>query len=377
MTERRVAEVFPPSEFIKEELDARNWTQTELAEIIGRSCKDVSDLISGKRAISPEIARLLGNAFGTSPQYWMNLEIIYHLHRLETADDTVSRRARLYTWAPIREMVKRNWLAMSDNIDELEQRAKCFFETSCLDAPVAFPHAARRRTQQMTPAHVAWLYRAKQLAHAVHVKPYSSRSFASAMGELKRLLPNAQDVRHVPKVLAEAGIRFLVIEGLPRTGIDGVAFWLDANSPVIVLALRYDRVDWFWFTLFHEMGHVSRQDGLQSEIVIDTDLVGEGMLPEEQKSDSEKEADRFAAESLIKQSELDSFIARVGPLYSRPRIAAFAAKIGVHPGIVVGQLHHRKVVPYRAHRQVLEQVRRTVTQSALTDGWGHVPPALS
>jgi len=101
------------------------------------------------------------------------------------------------------------------------------------------------------------------------------------------------------------------------------------------------------------------------------------MLPEEQKTDGEKEADKFAAESLIKPSELDSFIARVGPLYSKPMIAAFAAKVGVHPGIVVGQLHHRKVVPYRAHRQVLDQVRNIVTQSALTDGWGHVPPTLS
>ena len=377
MTERRAAEVFPPSEFIKEELDARNWSQVELAEIMGRSPKDVSDLISGKRAISVEIAKDLGSAFGTDPRYWINLDSIYRLQRLETSDDAVARRARLYEWAPIREIVKRNWLAMSDNIDVLEQRAKRFFEASDLDAPAAFSHAARRRTQEMTSAHVAWLYRGKQLAHAVHAKPFSSGSFASGMGELKRLLPNTRDVRHVPKTLAEAGIRFLVIEGLPRTGIDGVTFWLDAKSPVIVLSLRYDRVDWFWFTLFHEMGHVSRQDGLQSEIVIDTDLVGEDMLPEEQKTDSEKEADKFAAESLVKQSELDSFIARVDPLYSKPRIAAFAAKVGVHPGIVVGQLHHRKVVPYRAHRQVLDQVRNIVTQSALTDGWGHMPPTLS
>jgi len=377
MTERRAAEVFPPSEFIKEELDARNWSQVELAEIMGRSPKDVSDLISGKRAISVEVARDLGSAFGTDPRYWINLDSIYRLHRLEISDDAVARRARLYTWAPIREMVKRNWLAMSDNIDVLEQRAKRFFEASSFDAPAAFSHAARRRTQEMTSAHVAWLYRAKQLAHAVHAKPFSSRSFAICMGELNRLLPNTQDVRHVPRILAEAGIRFIVIEGLPRTGIDGVTFWLDAKSPVIVLSLRCDRVDWFWFTLFHEMAHVLRRDGLQNEIVIDTDLVGEDMLPEEQKTDSEREADKFAAESLIKQSELDSFIARVDPLYSKLKIAAFAAKIGVHPGIVVGQLHHRKVVPYRAHRQVLDQVRNIVTQSALTDGWGHVPPTLS
>ena len=290
MNERKVAEVFPPGDFIKEELDERGWSQAELADIIGRLPDEVSRVISGARAITPEIARELGEAFGTSAQYWMNLESSYQVHRAKDADSAISRRARLYGLAPIREMVRRRWLETSENIDVLEQRVCRFFETSNLDAPVAFPHAARRGTQEITPAHTAWLYRAKQLAGAVHAKPFSERSFMNGLKELKGLLANAQDVRHVPRVLAEAGIRFLVIEHLPTTKVDGVAFWLDEQSPVIALSLRYDRIDSFWFTLAHELGHVSRRDGLRNTVVIDTDLVGEAAMPKEQESQAERKA---------------------------------------------------------------------------------------
>ena len=378
MIERKVAEVFPPGVFIKEELDARGWSQVELAEVIGRLPDEVSRLISGHRVITPEIAKALGDAFGTSAEYWMNLESSYQLHHSKDADNAISRRAKLYQVAPIREMVKRHWLEMSENIDVLEHRVKRFLEISDLERPAPFPHVARRGTQEITQTHIAWLYRAKQLARAVHAKPFSERSFKNGLNELRTLLPNAQDVRRVPRILAEAGIRFLVVEHLPKTRIDGVAFWLDQKSPVIVLSLRYDRVDWFWFTLAHEMGHVRRQDGLQDPLVmIDTDLVGDEVLPEEQESEAERGASRFAAEFLIKQSELESFIARVSPLYSRTRIVGFAKNIGVHPGIVVGQLQYRREIGWSVHRQMLDKVRGILIQSTLTDGWGSVPPILS
>ena len=117
MTDRKAAEVFAPGEFIKEELEARDWRQAELAEIMGRPPTVVSGLVKGTRAISPEIAKALGDAFGTSAHYWMNLESIYRLQRAGNADNVIARRARLYEKAPIKEigiasmgmMVVRQW----------------------------------------------------------------------------------------------------------------------------------------------------------------------------------------------------------------------------------------------------------------------------
>ena len=113
MSERRPAEVFPPGDFIKEELEARAWTQTDLAEILGRPQRVVSEIIHGKRAISPETATGLGDAFGTGAQFWMNLESAYQLAQVKDQDEDVARRARLYSKAPVKEMLRRRWIEPS------------------------------------------------------------------------------------------------------------------------------------------------------------------------------------------------------------------------------------------------------------------------
>lgn len=373
MTDRKIAEAFPPGDFLKEELEARNWSQVELAEIIGRQPYVVNELIMGKRPITPEIAKALGEAFNTSAQYWMNLESIYQLWRTRDSDNVISRRAKLYQLAPIKEMVKRHWLEPSENIEVLESRVKHFLEIKSLDESPQLAHAARKGTQEISPSQMTWLFRAKQLARGVRAKAFSDQSFNEVLVRLKQLLHSAQEIRHVPKVLGESGIRFLVVEQLPQTKIDGVTLWLDNKSPVIVLSLRFDRIDWFWYTLAHELGHVKNRDG-QKGVMLDMDLVGDNAQKTEDKSEAEKNADLFATAFLIEQASLDNFIMRVGPLYTKQQILGFAKRIGVHPGIVVGQLQFRKEIPWSSYRQALEKVRHIIIQSSLTDGWGHMSP---
>jgi HTH-type transcriptional regulator/antitoxin HigA len=192
---------------------------------------------------------------------------------------------------------------------------------------------------------------------------------------LRALLTSPEDISRIPAILAEAGIRFLIVEPLPQTRIDGVCFWLNNKSPVIVLSLRYDRIDWFWHTLMHELGHVRNKDGVgnSSDIPLDTDLVGEQSLSTEDKPLFEKEADKFAVEFLVPQAKLNDFIDSVHPLYSKKRIETFAASIKVHPGIVVGQLQHRNEISYAYYRETLVKIRYIITEAALTDGWGIIP----
>jgi HTH-type transcriptional regulator/antitoxin HigA len=375
MTDRKIAEVFPPGEFIKEELDARNWSQVELAEIVGRNPNVINELIMGKRAISPETAKALGQAFGTSAQYWMNLESAYQLWRIKDTYNAIALRSKLYQIAPIKEMIKRHWIEASENVDVLSRRVCQFLEINKLDEPVNFAHAPRKSTQEITASHFAWYYRAKKLAYAVHAGTFSDHSFKKGLQQIKNLLPNFQDIRQIPKVLSECGIRLLIVEHLPHTKIDGVTFWLDAKSPVIVLSLRLDRLDGFWFTLAHELGHVANRDGLKNPVIFDTELVDEDTNYNEidSKNDIEKSADAFATEFLINQSELENFIMRIKPLYGRQKIINFANRIKVHPGIVVGQLQFRKEIPWSSYRNMLEKVKHVLIQSALTDGWGQTP----
>jgi HTH-type transcriptional regulator/antitoxin HigA len=88
----------------------------------------------------------------------------------------------------------------------------------------------------------------------------------------------------------------------------------------------------------------------------------------------EIKANDAAAEFCVSTAELDNFIMRVRPLYSEQRILLFARRIGVHPGLVVGRLQFREEVPYTHFHKYLPKVREIVTQVAITDGWGSVPP---
>jgi HTH-type transcriptional regulator/antitoxin HigA len=369
MALRAIAEVFPPGEFIQEELDARGWTQGDLAQIMGRPLQAVNELISGKKQITPETALGLAKAFGSDDAlYWMNLDNIYRLALAKPVDEAVSRRSQLYSKFPVRELMKRKWIEPSDNLDVVEHRVCRFYNIKNVDEKPRFAHAAKAaQYDERTPLQWAWLYRAAQLARAVHGEPYSEHKLRAALAKLRKLLMAPEEIRQVPKIMADAGARFVIVEFLPGAKIDGAAFWID-GAPVIVLSLRFDRVNNFWFVLRHEIEHILNKDGLILDIELTERLQRKDQMPPE-----EIRANEAAAEFLVPRAELDNFMMRVRPLYSEQRILLFAKRIGVHPGLVVGQLQFRDEVPYTHFHKHLVKIREIVTQAALTDGWGTVP----
>src|SRR5262245_46537657 len=192
------------------------------------------------------------------------------------------------------------------------------------------------------------------------------KAFQAALQALSVLKDDSEEIRRIPRVLSEAGIRFLIVAPLPHSRIDGACFWLSENEPVVVISFRYDRIDWFWHTLMHELGHVAKGDGKRAATV-DVQLVGNDAIGDD-KPEIEKKADAFAVAFLVNQEELTDFIERT-PVFSRLKIVGFAKRIGVNPGIVVGQLQHRGLIPYTNFRPLLTTVRNLITGNALTDGW--------
>lgn len=377
MNKRDVAaEAFPPGEFLRDELDARGWTQDDFAMILGRNPRDVSDIVNAKRQITPRTALELAEALGTSASFWLNLQSQFDLFRAAVAEERshIADRARLFEKAPIKKMIGRGWIANTRDPEVLEGQLLKFFDIRSLDeTPQVWRHAARKSDSyaEVTPAQWAWLCRARALARNLQAKRFTTTRFKVALQSLKTCLEAREEIRRVPAILADGGVRVVVVESLPGAKIDGACFWLDKHSPVVVISMRYDRIDWWWFTLMHELGHVTNGDGLSHGIPLDVDLlagVGSDSIP-----DYEQAANVFATGYLIDREELENFIARVRPLYSKKRIRLFAKRIGVHPGIVVGQLQFRDEIPYAHSRDLLGKVRDIVASVALTDGWGSVP----
>ena len=364
------AEVFPPGEFLREELEARNWTQTELAEIIGRPVRLINEIIAGKRAITPETAIQLGESLGTGPEVWMNLESQYQLSKVRSPDDLIARRAKLYNLFPAREMIKRGWIAGSKNIEVLEQQFLEFFKIGTLDEPLTFRHAARKTESEAAPTilQLAWLCRAEAVARELLTGSYDETALRSALPRLSALRTAPEETRHVARILEECGVRFVVLEPIAGSKIDGACFWLNDDQPVVALTLRLDRIDNFWFVLRHELEHVLQRHGRDKGYIIDQEIDGDvsDQIPEE-----ERIANQAGAEFCVDQSEMSGFIARVTPFFKEDRVLLFAQRLNVHPGLVVGQLQ-RRLVRYDLFRKHQVKVRSFVTSSARTDGWGVV-----
>ena len=363
------AEVFAPGEFLKDELEARGWTQAELGEIMGRPTRLVNEIIAGKRGVTPETAMQLASALGTSPDFWMNLESQYQLSKVRnTNDNAVARRAALYAKYPVTEMIKRGWVLASERIDVLEQNFAAFFGVDSLDTQPKFAHAAKKSLPESEVSFIqlAWLFRARAVATAQVLSKYSEAALIAAIPKLKALLSAPEEVRHVSRILAECGVRYVLVEALKGSKIDGACFWIGDKQPVIAMSLRLNRIDNFWFVLRHEIEHVLQRHGQDVGFILDQDIE---VAIEPDREEEEKVANLAAAEFCVSRFELSNFIARVQPFFSEEKVVGFSRRIQTHPGIVVGQLH-KALGRYdflRAHQVRIAQI---VTQSATADGWG-------
>jgi HTH-type transcriptional regulator/antitoxin HigA len=362
----------PPGEFIRAELEKRGWGQAELAKVIGRPLPTVNEIIQGKRAILPEMAVALGAAFGTGALVWLQRESAYRLSLVEQNDPETRARARLYGLAPVKDMERRGWIAPTRRARELEAELCRFFGVASLEEAPRLDASARQPSsgEEFTAAQRAWLFRAAQLAATVPARPFEPRRFEAGLSRLRALAGAADNVPQVPGALAELGVRFMVVEPLPRTRLDGAAFWLREDQPAIALSLRYDRIDWFWHTLAHELSHVRHGDKRS----LDANLVGESRV--EPADAVEARAEREGAAWLIPPERLRSFILRTRPFYAKEKLQRFALRQGVHPGIVSGQLQHLKELGWDAHRDLLAKVRERLVRAAPTDGWGQAPLPL-
>lgn len=367
MNDRTPAEVFSPGEILKEELDQRGWSQQELADILDRPPRLISEIVGGKRAITPETAVGLSKALGSSAEYWMNLESQYQLSRVKIETDAVSRRAQLYATFPVRELLRKGWVAASDDLSVLEKRFCEFFRIPDIHSKPSLAHAPKKTAAGSEPTveQIAWLSRVHALAGDTQLPRYSEKKLTACIETLKPLRSAPEFVSKVPTLLAEAGVQLICVEPIAGSKIDGACSWLGAK-PVVGMTLRFDRIDNFWFVLRHELEHVLRGDG-KEEVVLDTEI-GEHA---ERQSKAEAAANAAAAEFCAPQRALDTFVDQVAPYFSEEKVLAFAQGFGLHPGLVVGQLH-RRLNRHDFLRKHQVKIRDTVLETALSDGWGRV-----
>jgi HTH-type transcriptional regulator / antitoxin HigA len=359
------ARVISPGRILQRELDARAWTQKDLAEITNRPAQTINEIIKGTKQITPETARELSAALGTTAEFWTNLETNYRLNlaKKKQKEEEIERRSRLYTLAPISELIKRQWIKSTESLDELEQSVCQFLGIkSPQESPqfsVNFRKGASRESnsgacvarhsEMLEPEHnakIAWCKRVEQVANKQTLGEFQLDKLTEAIPSILSCAEKEEDIAHVPQMLIDLGVHFAIIPHLNKTYLDGAAFYL-GNHPVIALTLRHNRIDCFWFSLMHELGHIVA--GHQG-VYLDN-------LDELEKNSEEEEANQLARNWLIDEQALNSFVVETQPKFSKKAITNFAQAQKRHPGIILGRLQHENLVPYQNLRVLLTKVK--------------------
>jgi HTH-type transcriptional regulator/antitoxin HigA len=376
MGQRKTVPVEHPGTFIAEELEARGWQQVDLAYILDMLPQQLSPLLNGKASITPDMAAALGEAFNMPAEFFANLQKLYDLNRVKPVDPGVRTRAQWTAVFPIREMIRRGWIEDTDPTLLDLQMMRFFGKNRIEDIPFIgtgeiAAHAAKKSDYAGTnEVQYAWLHRVMKIAEMESAPVYSEERLRNSLPTIRAHLMDKDDLIHIPAILRQCGVRYALVEALPASKIDGVCVWID-GQPAIGMTTRLDRLDNFAFVLRHEIEHVLYGDGRENSFAPVDEL--DVSVDEDKGPEEEVRANRAAAEFCVPRHQLASFLARKGKFISEQDVLAFAARLEVHPGIVVGQIQHKQQ-KYNWLRKYQTSIRNYLLDWEFVDGWGRQFP---
>lgn len=338
--------VSPPGATILDLLEERGSTVGEFATAAQRSIQEVSALLYGSGALNEAWAQQLSSLIGASPTFWLRREEQYrsNLERLANSADDASAQSWLLE-LPIVDMVKFGWIDKGKNRGETLANALAFFGVPSVESwrsryKLALESAAYRTSaafETRPGAVAAWLRRGEVAARSIDCKPWNPEKFKAALVSIRALTREPDPSKFLPELTAlgrECGVAIIVERAPDGCRASGATKFMSSSKALMLLSFRYLSDDQFWFTVFHEAGHLllhSRQG-----------LFLEGF--ESPEGSAENEADDFALRSLFTEEGLKELHSVKLNQFS---IARLAKRLGVGIGSVVGQLQEMGRVPYK------------------------------
>ena len=338
--------ISPPGDTLLETIDAKGISQVELAQRMGRPIKTINEIVKGKTAITAETAIQLEMVLGIPAEFWIEREKNY---RLELAKiEEAERSTELEAWAkffPVKEMQTFGWIEETKDMNANANNILRFFsvadEKSFHKTYYENIYEAAFRISKVNSknpyAIAAWLRKGEIQAEELKVPDYDAKKFEGALLSIKKLMaehPSDFFVR-LQILCMEAGVKVVHTPCLPKAPISGSTRWVNGN-PLIQLSGRYKRNDSFWFTFFHEAGHILLH-GKKDVFIENLEYSGA-------KKTKEEEADDFSINWTLSEKE-EKEILNASPL-SREDIVAFAKKFVTHPAIIIGRFQHKKLVSH-------------------------------
>ena len=335
--------VSPPGSTVADLLEERGWTQQALARRAGFTTKHISMLINGKAPITEDTAVKLERVLGSTMRFWMTREAQYReaLARLGERKFLLAKAEWLQR-LPINEMVRFGWIRSFENKGDQVRECLRFFGVASVDAwekqyrdPLVAFRASAKFAKEVG-AVAAWLRQGEREAERITCKAFDKSAFRQVLGEARQLTNEGDPNEFIPRLVkacAGAGAAVVLVPAPKGSPVSGATRWLSAEKALLMLSLRHKSNDHFWFSFFHEAGHLLLHG--KKLLFVDVDDRIDGA--------DEDEADAFAGNWLI--SPADSARLEILPK-TTGGVQAFAKRIGVAPGIVVGRMQKDGLLPW-------------------------------
>lgn len=333
-----------PGEILEEILEAQGISKSEFAERSGLTPKTISWIITGKNPVTSESAIVFERVLGIAAETWNNLDAGFRLFQARRkASQSLDEAIEWSKKFPLAELIKRG--AIPDVKDARGKAAALlnFFRVKDPNAwmtrygnmSVAFYKSAAFKSNY--EAVVSWLRLAEIQAEVIEMEVYDVDSFKTALSEIRSLTDKEPGVfePRMRELCAKSGVALVFVSELSGTHLSGATRWLSREKAMIALSLRHKSNDHFWFTFYHEAGHIIK--GGKKDVYIDEEA---GSMTKQ-----EQEANKFAAANLIPESEYREFVKQ----HSEPtkgNVREFAKSVGIASGIVVGRLQHDKIISF-------------------------------
>lgn len=324
----------PPSpvEAIRFVMEQKGLRQADLVPFFGSRAK-VSEVLNGKRTLTLSMVRALHGGLGIPAEV------------LIQEGDRFPKDGGEVDWEgyPVSEIVSHGWVQGFDPNSQREEIMRDLARQAGLEYfhehAVCLRQGGRENAKTDPRALQAWILKVRAEAGKLETKaPFKQSGMdMTLLRKVGQLSVFSDGPRMAGEYLLGRGVKLVFVPHLRRTHVDGVVFIEENGSPVIGMSLRYDRIDYFWFTLLHELAHVAlRHLRKGGECIVD-DLDLANTLDDDEL---EREADKMARQALIPDELWMSSPARTTARIKDVQTLARAADI--HQAIVAGRVRREK-----------------------------------
>lgn len=331
----------PPGDTIADVLAERDLSVDEFAQIIGHSQEKANALLRGHTTITIAVARRLEQILGGSVGFWMSRDYQYW----QDADKYNVENREWIRGLPTADMIKFGWLNQSAFQSNQVMSCLHFFGIPNIVAwrekYLGLFQSVDFRTSPSFNSNLgstaAWLRQGEIEAEAIECCAWNEDRFAECLSQIRSLTRQKDPRRFIPELrkrCANCGVALVIVRSPTGCRASGATSFITRDKALLMLSFRYLSDDQFWFTFFHEAGHLLLH-GKENVFL-------EGLVTVSE-SKKEQEANEFAADTLI-PLKLRSALFDL-PLRWQ-EVVRFAVRLGISPGIVVGQLQYYKIIPF-------------------------------